>query len=154
MVKKIGVISSIIILIVLDQLSKLWIVNNIELGSIRPFLKGVFSLTYLQNRGAAFSMLQNQQWFFALIPIIVVGLAIYYLIKHIDGSWWLLTGLVLVIAGGLGNFCDRLRLGYVVDMVHLDFMDFAIFNVADAYLSVGVVILMIALWREEDGSHR
>ncbi|MGC4440384.1 signal peptidase II, partial [Streptococcus suis] len=63
MVKKIGVISSIIILIVLDQLSKLWIVNNIELGSIRPFLKGVFSLTYLQNRGAAFSMLQNQQWF-------------------------------------------------------------------------------------------
>ena len=154
MVKKIGVIASIIILIALDQLSKLWIVNNVELGSLRPFLKGVFSLTYLQNRGAAFSMLQDQQWFFALITIIVVGLAIYYLIKHIDGSWWLLTGLVLVIAGELGNFCDRLRLGFVVDMVHLDFMDFAIFNVADAYLSVGVVILMIALWREEDGSHR
>ncbi|MCS4487799.1 signal peptidase II [Streptococcus sciuri] len=154
MAKKIGVMVSVVVLIVLDQLSKLWIVNNISLGSLSPFLKGVFSLTYLQNRGAAFSMLQNQQWFFMFITVIVVSLAIYYLIRHINGSCWLLIGLILVIAGGLGNFCDRLRLGYVVDMVHLDFMDFAIFNVADAYLSIGVVILMIALWREEDESHR
>ncbi len=60
--------------------------------------------------------------------------------------------LSLIISGGLGNFIDRVRLGYVVDMVHLDFMDFAIFNVADSYLTVGVVMLFIVLWREgEDG---
>ena len=55
--------------------------------------------------------------------------------------------LLLIISGGIGNFIDRLRLGYVVDMVHLDFMNFAIFNVADSYLTVGVVILFIALWK-------
>ncbi len=77
MVKKIGVIASIIILIVLDQESKLWMVNNIELGSIRPVFKGVFRLTYLQNRGTAISMLQDQQWFFALITSTEVGPAIY-----------------------------------------------------------------------------
>ena len=56
----------------------------------------------------------------------------------------------LIISGGIGNFIDRLRLSYVVDMVHLDFMNFAIFNVADSYLTVGVVILFIALWKEEE----
>ena len=63
-----------------------------------------------------------------------------------------MLSLSLIISGGLGNFIDRVRLGYVVDMVHLDFMDFAIFNVADSYLTVGVVMLFIVLWREgEDG---
>lgn len=139
-----------LLLVVLDQFSKYWIVKNISLGEVRPFLSGIFSLTYLQNNGAAFSMLQDQQWLFAIITFIVVGFAVYYFVKHIKGSFWLLFGLLLIISGGLGNFIDRLRLGYVVDMVHLDFMDFAIFNLADAYLSVGVVILFIALWKEEE----
>lgn len=143
----------VLVLIALDQLSKLWIVNNIPLGEVKPFLPGIFSLTYLQNRGAAFSILQDQQWFFALVTCIVIGVAIYYAHKMIHGSLWFLTGLLLIIAGGLGNFIDRMRLGYVVDMVHLDFMDFAIFNVADSYLIIGVIVLMIALWKEEDGSN-
>ncbi|HGN5281688.1 TPA: signal peptidase II, partial [Streptococcus pyogenes] len=53
-------------------------------------------------------------------------------------------------SGGIGNFIDRLRLAYVIDMVHLDFVDFAIFNVADSYLTVGVILLVICLWKEED----
>ncbi|MBM7642449.1 signal peptidase II [Streptococcus loxodontisalivarius] len=140
----------ILVLIGLDQLSKWWVVSNIALEEIVSFLPGVFSLTYLRNYGAAFSMLQNQQWLFALITFAVVGFAFYYLWKHLNGSYWLLTGLSLIIAGGLGNFIDRVRLGYVVDMVHLDFMDFAIFNVADSYLTVGVIVLMIAFWKEEE----
>ncbi|MEQ9763764.1 signal peptidase II [Streptococcus sp. ZJ151] len=143
----------VLVLIVLDQLSKFWIVAHIPLGEVRPFLPGIFSLTYLQNRGAAFSILQDQQWFFALVTFVVIGVSVYYANKMIKGSPWFLTGLLLIIAGGVGNFIDRVRLGYVVDMVHLDFMDFAIFNVADSYLTVGVIILMIALWKEEDGSN-
>lgn len=143
----------VLVLIALDQLSKLWIVNNISLGEVKPFLPGIFSLTYLQNRGAAFSILQNQQWFFALVTCIVIGVAIYFAHKMMNGSLWFLTGLLLIIAGGIGNFIDRMRLSYVVDMVHLDFMDFAIFNVADSYLTVGVIVLMIVLWKEEDGSN-
>lgn len=139
-----------VILILLDQLSKQWIVNHIPLNAIRKCVPGVFSLTYLRNYGAAFSILQNQQWFFTVITLAVVGAACYYFIKNINGNFWFLFGLLLIISGGIGNFIDRLRLGYVVDMVHLDFMNFAIFNVADSYLTVGVVILFIALWKEEE----
>lgn len=139
-----------VILILLDQLSKQWIVNHIPLNAIRKCVPGIFSLTYLRNYGAAFSILQNQQWFFTVITLAVVGAACYYLIKNINGNFWFLFGLLLIISGGIGNFIDRLRLGYVVDMVHLDFMNFAIFNVADSYLTVGVVILFIALWKEEE----
>lgn len=137
-------------LILLDQLSKQWIVNHIPLNAIRKCVPGIFSLTYLRNYGAAFSILQNQQWFFTVITLAVVGAACYYFIKNINGNFWFLFGLLLIISGGIGNFIDRLRLGYVIDMVHLDFMNFAIFNVADSYLTVGVVILFIALWKEEE----
>lgn len=138
-----------VMLILLDQLSKQWIVNHIPLNAIRKCVPGIFSLTYLRNYGAAFSILQNQQWFFTVITLAVVGAACYYFIKNITGNFWFLFGLLLIISGGIGNFIDRLRLGYVVDMVHLDFMNFAIFNVADSYLTVGAVILFIALWKEE-----
>lgn len=139
-----------VMLILLDQLSKQWIVNHIPLNAIRKCVPGIFSLTYLRNYGAAFSILQNQQWFFTVITLAVVGAACYYFIKNINGDFWFLFGLLLIISGGIGNFIDRLRLSYVVDMVHLDFMNFAIFNVADSYLTVGVVILFIALWKEEE----
>ena len=139
-----------VILILLDQLSKQWIVNHIPLNAIRKCVPGIFSLTYLRNYGAAISILQNHQWFFTVITLGVVGAACYYFIRNINGNFWFLFGLLLIISGGIGNFIDRLRLGYVVDMVHLDFMNFAIFNVADSYLTVGVVILFIALWKEEE----
>ena len=139
-----------VMLILLDQLSKQWIVNHIPLNTIRKCVPGIFSLTYLRNYGAAFSIFQNQQWFFTVITLAVVGAACYYFIKNINGNFWFLFGLLLIISGGIGNFIDRLRLSYVVDMVHLDFMNFAIFNVADSYLTVGVVILFIALWKEEE----
>lgn len=139
-----------VMLILLDQLSKQWIVNHIPLNAIRKCVPGIFSLTYLRNYGAAFSILQNQQWFFTVITLAVVGAACYYFIKNINSNFWFLFGLLLIISGGIGNFIDRLRLGYVVDMVRLDFMNFAIFNVADSYLTVGVVILFIALWKEEE----
>lgn len=139
-----------VMLILLDQLSKQWIVNHIPLNAIRKCVPGIFSLTYLRNYGAAFSILQNQQWFFTVITLAVVGAACYYFIKNVNGNFWFLFGLLLIISGGIGNFIDRLRLGYVIDMVHLDFMNFAIFNVADSYLTVGVVILFIALWKEEE----
>ncbi|MFC5631450.1 MULTISPECIES: signal peptidase II [Streptococcus] len=148
--RKIMIPIAIIGLIILDQLSKFWIIEHIDLGQVQSFLSPIFSLTYVRNYGAAFSMLQNQQWFFALVTVVVIGAAIYYLIKNIKGSWLLLLGLILVISGGLGNFIDRVRLGYVVDMVHLDFVDFAIFNVADSYLTVGVAVLALALWKDEE----
>ena len=149
MKRKVSIFISILLLILLDQAVKGYVVKEIPLGGMRRFIPKVVSLTYLKNSGAAFSMLENQQWFFTIITLIAMGAAFVYLYRHIKGSIWLLLGLTLIISGGIGNFIDRLRQGFVVDMFHLDFMHFAIFNVADIYLSIGVGLLLIYLLREE-----
>ena len=149
MKRKISIFISILLLILLDQAVKGYVVKEIPLGGMRRFIPKVVSLTYLKNSGAAFSMLENQQWFFTIITLIAMGAAFVYLYRHIEGSIWLLLGLTLIISGGIGNFIDRLGQGFVVDMFHLDFMNFAIFNVADIYLSIGVGLLLIYLLREE-----
>ena len=149
MKRKVSIFISILLLIALDQVVKWYVVKEIPLGGMRNFIPKVVSLTYLKNSGAAFSMLENQQWFFAIITLIAMGAAFVYLYRHIKGSLWLLLGLTLIISGGIGNFIDRVRQGFVVDMFHLDFMNFAIFNVADIYLTVGVGLLLIYLLREE-----
>ncbi|MFQ7327001.1 MAG: signal peptidase II [Streptococcus xiaochunlingii] len=149
MKRKVSIFISILLLILLDQAVKGYVVKEIPLGGMRRFIPKVVSLTYLKNSGAAFSMLENQQWFFTIITLIAMGAAFVYLYRHIKGSIWLLLGLTLIISGGIGNFIDRLRQGFVVDMFHLDFMNFAIFNVADIYLTVGVGLLLIYFLREE-----
>ena len=149
MKRKVSILISILLLILLDQAVKGYVVKEIPLGGMRRFIPKVVSLTYLKNSGAAFSMLENQQWFFTIITLIAMGAAFVYLYRHIEGSIWLLLGLTLIISGGIGNFIDRLRQGFVVDMFHLDFMNFAIFNVADIYLTIGVGLLLIYLLREE-----
>ena len=149
MKRKVSIFISILLLILLDQAVKGYVVKEIPLGGMRRFIPKVVSLTYLKNSGAAFSMLENQQWFFTIITLIAMGAAFVYLYRYIKGSIWLLLGLTLIISGGIGNFIDRLRQGFVVDMFHLDFMNFAIFNVADIYLTIGVGLLLIYLLREE-----
>lgn len=142
------------VLIVLDQLVKAWTVANIALDTVEPFIPGFMSLAYLRNYGAAWSILQNQQWFFTIVTIAAVTGLIWYYIKQIQGNIWTLFSLSLMIAGALGNFIDRIRLGYVVDMFHLDFINFPVFNVADICLSVGVGILFICIMKEENNGSK
>lgn len=142
------------VLIVLDQLVKTWTVANIALDTVEPFLPGFMSLAYLRNYGAAWSILQNQQWFFTIVTLVVVTALIWYYIKQIQGNIWTLFSLSLMIAGALGNFIDRIRLGYVVDMFYLDFINFPVFNVADICLSVGVGILFICIMKEESNGSK
>lgn len=147
--RKVGFLLEVIGLIALDQWVKAWTVANIALNEQRAFIPKLVNLYYLRNYGAAYSILQNQQGFFTIVTLLVLTVAIWYFIKHIRGSLWLLSSLSLVIAGGMGNFIDRIRLGYVVDMFHLDFIDFPVFNVADMCLTVGVVVLFIYSMKEE-----
>ncbi|HEL2383392.1 TPA: signal peptidase II [Streptococcus suis] len=142
------------VLIAVDQIVKAWTVANIELDTVKPFIKGFMSLAYLRNYGAAWSILQNQQWFFTIVTIVAVTGLIWYYVKQIKGSLWTLFSLALMIAGALGNFIDRIRLGYVVDMFHLDFISFPVFNVADMCLSVGVGILFICIMKEESNGSK
>ncbi len=140
---------SILLLIGLDQWVKYYTVSHIKLGESHSFIPNILSLTYLRNYGAAFSILQNQQVFFILITVVIIGGAIWYLLKHFQGDRWLIIALTLIISGGLGNFIDRLRLGYVIDMFQTEFIEFAVFNVADSCLTIGVILLFIYLVKEE-----
>lgn len=142
--KKITSLVIIVIGIIIDQLVKYWVVANIPLGQSRSFIPKVLSLTYLQNNGAAWSSLEGQQWFFLILTPIVIVVAAWFLWKKITQNWYFI-GLTLIIAGALGNFIDRVRQGFVVDMFQTDFMNFPIFNIADSLLSVGFVLLFIAI---------
>lgn len=140
-----------------DQLSKLWVVNNIPLHTYIPGLKGLFNLTYVQNTGAAFSSFQGMQWLFALIfAVFTIGVIWCFVKKSLPFSTFEKWCIAAVWAGGLGNMLDRVRLGYVVDMINLEFMSFPVFNVADCFITCGCILLMASLiffnrefWKDE-----
>ncbi|HDT8107791.1 TPA: signal peptidase II, partial [Enterococcus faecalis] len=129
------------LLVGLDQWSKYLTVQNISLGETKEFIPGFLSLTHLRNTGAAWSLLEGKMIFFYVITVIVSVVIIYLLIKNYKKSIWYSVGLSFVLAGAIGNFIDRVRLGYVVDMLQTDFMNFPIFNVADSTLVVGVICI-------------
>ncbi|AYG00432.1 signal peptidase II [Lactococcus allomyrinae] len=147
--KKILSLVIIAVGILLDQLFKHWVVTNIPLGHVKNFLPGIMSLTYLQNNGAAWSSFEGQQWFFLILTPIVLIVAAYFLWKKMEQNWYFF-GLTLIISGALGNFIDRVRQGFVVDMFQTDFMNFPIFNIADSLLSVGFVVLFVAILLDKD----
>ncbi|EGO7584684.1 signal peptidase II [Enterococcus faecalis] len=137
------------LLVGLDQWSKYLTVQNISLGETKEFIPGFLSLTHLRNTGAAWSLLEGKMIFFYVITVIVSVVIIYLLIKNYKKSIWYSVGLSFVLAGAIGNFIDRVRLGYVVDMLQTDFMNFPIFNVADNTLVVGVICIFIYLILDE-----
>ena len=137
------------LLVGLDQWSKYLTVQDISLGETKEFIPGFLSLTHLRNTGAAWSLLEGKMIFFYVITVIVSVVIIYLLIKNYKKSIWYSVGLSFVLAGAIGNFIDRVRLGYVVDMLQTDFMNFPIFNVADSTLVVGVICIFIYLILDE-----
>lgn len=147
--KKISLPIAIILGIVLDQIVKMAIVKNLRLSEQKSVINGILSLTHLRNNGAAWSILEGQQWFFVLTTVIVLAVAIWFWLKNLSKNWYAI-GLTLIISGALSNFIDRVRQGYVVDMFQLDFINFPIFNVADILLSIGFVVLFIGILIEKD----
>ncbi len=139
----------VVSLVSLDQYTKSIVLNYFELYQSKTIIDGFFSLTYVQNFGAGFSIMQNARTTFLIItPICLVGFT-YLFIKSNDKLSK--TALLLMISGTIGNFIDRIVRVYVVDF--LDFIifgwDFPIFNVADIFLTVGVCLYIIALIKEE-----
>ena len=143
--------------VALDQWTKALTVASIPLHSRVPFWDGLFHFTYLQNTGAAFSSFQGQQWLFALIFAVFTLLLLVELRKNSMGFRPLeLWCIVAIWAGGLGNMIDRVRLGYVVDMIEVEFIRFPVFNVADCFITCGCVLLIAHLvlfnrefWKDE-----
>ena len=143
--------------VVADQLSKLWVVQGIPLYARVEALPGVFHLTYVQNTGAAFSSFQGMQWLFAVIfALFTVAVIWEFSKKRLPFTTFDRWCIALVYAGGLGNMIDRIRLGYVVDMIAVDFINFPVFNVADCFITCGCIALLVHLiffnrefWKDE-----
>lgn len=134
----------IIIVLAMDQLSKLASANALSLGESIDIIKGVFSITYVENRGAAFGMLQNKQAFFIIATLLACAAIVYFLVreyKRMPVSMHI--SLALVLSGAIGNFIDRVALGYVRDMLYFELIDFPVFNVADSAICVGAALLII-----------
>lgn len=135
-----------IVILLLDQLSKIvcanWLTTLPEYTYV--LIPNVFNLSYVENRGAAFGMLQNARMFFLIMTVIVCLFILFYLIKEHKKLHFLIRfSLSLILAGALGNFIDRLFLGYVRDMFSAVIINFAVFNVADSAITVGTVLLFL-----------
>ena len=130
-----------ILFVIADQVVKMWTVNHFSLHEGMEFMKGIVSILYVRNTGAAWGMFEGRMVFFYLITAVAVGTLLYLMFKEKGKSKLLLTAYSLILAGAVGNFIDRIRLGYVVDMFKFEFIDFPIFNVADICLTIGVIFL-------------
>lgn len=141
-------------LVGIDQYIKYLTLENIALHEVKEFLPGLMSLTYIQNTGAAMSILEGKMMFFYIVTVIVIGSIVYMFYKYGKEQPLFSTALAFILGGAVGNFIDRLRFEYVVDMFKLEFINFPIFNFADAALTVGVILMMIQIFLEEKTTKR
>ena len=124
-----------------DQVTKYIATQYLKPIHTVPLLDGIFSLTYVENRGAAFGILQNQRWFLVILPLLIIASAILYLILHRKESLLSRVNLAVILGGAIGNLIDRMIHGYVVDMFHATFINFPVFNVADMAVVFGTLIM-------------
>ena len=143
----------ILLLIGLDQISKIWAINHLKsVGSI-PIIENIFHLTYVENRGAAFGMLENNQAIFIIVALIASIYGLYYLhTKKVNLVCK--TGIMLIISGAIGNAIDRLRLGFVVDYFDFRIIWEYVFNIADIFVVVGTILLCIYIIFYEEKSNK
>lgn len=150
-------ILAIALLVLADQLSKLWAVERLKDNSGIEIINGVLKFYYLPygNTGAAFGILSGHRILFLCIAVVVVTLIVFALLKiPATGKYMLLRiMLVLIAAGGLGNMIDRFRLSYVIDFIYFYLINFPIFNVADCYVTVATIVtalLIMFRYKEDD----
>jgi len=130
------------IIVIGDQIFKYWIVDAIELGGSMPSFPGIMHLTYVKNTGGAFSILNEHTWLLTVISLIMIAAIIIFMFKGKLNKPCLVTA-AMVLGGAVGNIIDRIVLGYVIDMFEVDFTDYAVFNIADCFVVVGVILFCI-----------
>ncbi|MEG1433843.1 signal peptidase II [Eubacterium sp.] len=137
--------------IVVDQLTKLYAVNVLAKVTTVPIIPNVFHLTYVENTGAAFSMLSGMQTFLIIITMIfIAGLLYLFIVLPKKRQYFEINlALAFIISGAIGNLIDRLRFHYVVDFFDFRIIGFAIFNIADILVVLGCILLVIAIWRNK-----
>ena len=132
-----------LVLLAADQILKYWVTQNLDLYESMPLIPGLVELKYIQNTGGGWSILSDYTWLLSLLTsvilVVVLILLVRGIVRHPLGRW----GCVLLLAGGLGNLIDRLRLGYVVDMFNFQFISYPVFNIADICVVAGMVLCAV-----------
>lgn len=141
------------VIVLFDQLVKLWAASVLraEPGQVMAFLPGFMDLRYMENTGAAFSLFSNSTWVLGTISAVLAAVIIYFLWRgraNRSRLYW--VALTFIAGGALGNVLDRFRLGYVVDMLEFEFVQFAVFNVADAFVCIGAVLFAVYILASAD----
>lgn len=140
-----------IMIVIIDQITKYCATEWLNYGQPVPIFPG-FNFTLVYNTGAAFSLLSEasgwQRWFFAAVAAIVIIVITVWLRQVDENEWWLPVALTLILGGAIGNFWDRVALGYVIDFIEVYYANsfFPAFNVADSAISVGAVMLLLSGW--------
>lgn len=130
------------IIVAADQITK-YLMTSILLqrpGHTIPLVDGVLHFTYAENKGAAFSILQNQRWLFISLTVVVCAVIVYAVFARPNMSLMLKISLGLILGGAVGNLIDRIRLGYVVDFIDFRIINYPIFNVADSAVVIGTIL--------------
>ncbi len=133
------------ILIIIDQIIKNWAVEQLMPVGTMPLIPGIIGFRYIENTGSAFSLFANHQTFLTwFTAIILVGLFLFLLFKRPKSNVEYIS-LLFVFAGGVGNWIDRITRGFVVDFFDFQFMNFAVFNVADIFITVGCGVFLLSM---------
>ena len=156
--KKLWILLDLIIicaLVALDQYTKYLAVIHLKDKPAYIIINGVLELNYLENKGAAFGMLQNQKAFFIFVAVVILSVIGYVLLKAPDKKKYRKMHLLLslIAAGAIGNMIDRIRLNYVIDFIYFVLINVPIFNMADIYVTVStavLVILLLFVYKEND----
>ena len=126
--------------LVFDQWLKAYMTANIPLGQTQPLIPGVIELRTVHNYGAAWSSFSGQRWLLVIVTCCIVAAIAWCLIRRIVRHPLGVAACFMVVSGGIGNIIDRIRLGYVVDMFNLLFMEYPVFNVADIFVVCGAIL--------------
>lgn len=134
--------------IISDQLTKLWAVNQLKDGESIKLIGNFLRFTYAENKGAAFSILQNQLWFFIIATVVMLIILGYMFFMAKNLTHVSRLSISMIAGGAIGNFIDRLRLGHVVDFIDVrfgSFYNFPIFNIADSFVVCGTILMIILI---------
>ncbi len=140
----------LIAIIGLDQLTKYFAVVHLTNVRTHPLIEDVFHLTYVENPGAGFGVFADYTWLLSVLSAVVALALIGYVVVKRPNNAWLMTALTFLCGGAVGNFIDRVRLGYVVDFLDFTLINFPVFNVADCFVTVGAILLAVYIVFFED----
>lgn len=135
----------VVLIVVADQGSKLLVSANMELFETRAFIPGFIRLYYVENTGASFGILKDARWVFMVLSTAAIIAVIIFMLRYKKRHTLLTVGLSFVLGGGIGNMIDRFARGAVIDFFDFEFVSFAIFNVADMFITFGAAIMIIYL---------